>query len=109
MVTALTVVVDPVDAAVRLPLDRHHAPRAADGPPRVGGGPRDRRVSGNYQTDRTVDFAINLLTLLVIAAGTDYAIFLLGRYQEARKPARTAKPLSTACTAEPRTWSWGRA
>ncbi|MBX7431908.1 MMPL family transporter [Mycobacterium sp. Y57] len=30
-------------------------------------------------------FATNLLTLLVIAAGTDYAIFLLGRYQEARQ------------------------
>jgi putative drug exporter of the RND superfamily len=29
-------------------------------------------------------FATNLLTLLVIAAGTDYAIFVLGRYHEAR-------------------------
>ncbi|HEX9832152.1 MAG TPA: MMPL family transporter [Mycobacterium sp.] len=29
-------------------------------------------------------FATNLLTLLVIAAGTDYAIFLLGRFHEAR-------------------------
>ncbi|MBV9720960.1 MAG: MMPL family transporter [Mycobacterium sp.] len=29
-------------------------------------------------------YATNLLTLLVIAAGTDYAIFFLGRYQEAR-------------------------
>jgi len=29
-------------------------------------------------------FSTNLLTLLVIAAGTDYAIFLLGRYHEAR-------------------------
>ena len=29
-------------------------------------------------------FAVNLLTLMVIAAGTDYAIFALGRYQEAR-------------------------
>ncbi|WP_409366025.1 MMPL/RND family transporter [Mycolicibacterium austroafricanum] len=29
-------------------------------------------------------FATNLLTLLVIAAGTDYAIFLMGRYHEAR-------------------------
>ncbi len=29
-------------------------------------------------------FATNLLTLLVIAAGTDYAIFLVGRYHEAR-------------------------
>ena len=29
-------------------------------------------------------YSTNLLTLLVIAAGTDYAIFLLGRYQEER-------------------------
>lgn len=29
-------------------------------------------------------YATNILTLLVIAAGTDYAIFLVGRYQEAR-------------------------
>ncbi|MEM6108885.1 MMPL family transporter [Mycobacterium sp. 050272] len=29
-------------------------------------------------------FAVNLLTLLAIAASTDYAIFLLGRYHEAR-------------------------
>ncbi|MFV8316672.1 RND family transporter [Mycobacterium sp. 23] len=29
-------------------------------------------------------YATNLLTLLVIAAGTDYAIFVVGRYQEAR-------------------------
>ncbi|OBI20508.1 RND family transporter [Mycobacterium sp. E2497] len=30
-------------------------------------------------------FAINLLTSLSLAAGTDYGIFLLGRYQEARQ------------------------
>ena len=29
-------------------------------------------------------FATSLLTLIAIAAGTDYAIFLIGRYQEAR-------------------------
>ncbi|MFZ1177970.1 MAG: MMPL family transporter [Mycobacterium sp.] len=29
-------------------------------------------------------FAVNMLVLLAIAAGTDYAIFILGRYQEAR-------------------------
>lgn len=29
-------------------------------------------------------FAVNILVLLGIAAGTDYAIFILGRYQEAR-------------------------
>src|SRR5882757_7522268 len=30
-------------------------------------------------------FAVNLLTTLAIAAGTDYAIFLVGRYHEARE------------------------
>jgi RND superfamily putative drug exporter len=30
-------------------------------------------------------YSTNLLTLLVIAAGTDYAIFILGRYHEARQ------------------------
>ena len=30
-------------------------------------------------------FATSLLTLIAIAAGTDYAIFLVGRYQEARQ------------------------
>lgn len=29
-------------------------------------------------------FVVNILTALAIAAGTDYAIFLVGRYQEAR-------------------------
>ncbi len=29
-------------------------------------------------------YATNILTLLVVAAGTDYAIFVVGRYQEAR-------------------------
>ncbi|HYB83550.1 MAG TPA: MMPL family transporter, partial [Mycobacterium sp.] len=39
---------------------------------------------GNYGIIGLSTFATNLLTLLVIAAGTDYAIFLLGRYHEAR-------------------------
>jgi len=38
------------------------------------------------QPDRAVDVrAVNLLTTLAIAASTDYAIFLLGRYHEARQ------------------------
>jgi putative drug exporter of the RND superfamily len=39
---------------------------------------------GNSQIIGLSTFAVNLLTLIVIAAGTDYAIFLIGRYQEAR-------------------------
>jgi transport protein len=34
-------------------------------------------------------FAVNMLVSLTIAAGTDYAIFLIGRYQEARSSGAT--------------------
>ncbi|MGE2728275.1 RND family transporter [Mycolicibacterium vaccae] len=39
---------------------------------------------GQYEIIGLSTFAVNLLTLMVIAAGTDYAIFAVGRYQEAR-------------------------
>jgi putative drug exporter of the RND superfamily len=39
---------------------------------------------GNYGIIGLSTFANNLLVLLAIAAGTDYAIFVLGRYHEAR-------------------------
>jgi RND superfamily putative drug exporter len=39
---------------------------------------------GYYDIISLSTFATSLLTLMVIAAGTDYAIFLIGRYQEAR-------------------------
>jgi RND superfamily putative drug exporter len=41
-------------------------------------------VLANYGIIGLSTYSTNLLTLLVIAAGTDYAIFLLGRYHEAR-------------------------
>ena len=41
-------------------------------------------VLGHYEVIGLSTFATSLLTLMVIAAGTDYAIFLIGRYQEAR-------------------------
>ncbi|MDC8993864.1 MMPL family transporter [Mycobacterium marinum] len=41
-------------------------------------------VLGNAGIIGLSTYATNLLTLLVIAAGTDYAIFVVGRYQEAR-------------------------
>ena len=41
-------------------------------------------VLGNFGIIGLSTYSTNLLTLLVIAAGTDYAIFLIGRYQEAR-------------------------
>ena len=63
---------------------------------------------GYYDLIGLSTFAVNLLTTLAIAAGTDYAIFLLGRYHEARKTARTAKPPSTRCITAPPTSSWAR-
>ncbi|MGV0698826.1 MMPL/RND family transporter [Mycolicibacter sinensis] len=41
-------------------------------------------VLGFYNIIGLSTFAVNLLVTLAIAASTDYAIFLLGRYQEAR-------------------------
>ena len=40
---------------------------------------------GYYELIGLSTFAVNLLTTLAIAAGTDYAIFLVGRYHEARQ------------------------
>lgn len=40
---------------------------------------------GNYGIIGLSTFAVNLLVSLVIAAGTDYGIFFVGRYQEARQ------------------------
>jgi putative drug exporter of the RND superfamily len=40
---------------------------------------------GYYDVIGLSTFAVNLLTTLAIAAGTDYAIFLVGRYHEARQ------------------------
>ncbi|MUL63414.1 hypothetical protein BOO86_02960 [Mycobacterium sp. CBMA 234] len=40
---------------------------------------------GHYQVIGLTTFAVNLLVSLAIAAGTDYGIFFLGRYQEARQ------------------------
>lgn len=39
---------------------------------------------GHYDLIGLSTFSVNLLTMLSIAAGTDYAIFVLGRYHEAR-------------------------
>jgi RND superfamily putative drug exporter len=40
---------------------------------------------GNYGIIGLSTFAVQILPLLTIAAGTDYAIFLIGRYHEARQ------------------------
>ena len=46
---------------------------------------RGRRSSATFGVLGLSTFATELLTSLAIAAGTDYAIFLVGRYQEARQ------------------------
>jgi putative drug exporter of the RND superfamily len=46
---------------------------------------------GNYNIIGLTTFSVNLLVLLAIAAGTDYAIFLIGRYQEARQSGEDRK------------------
>jgi RND superfamily putative drug exporter len=40
---------------------------------------------GNYGVIGLSTFAVQILPILAIAAGTDYAIFVVGRYQEARQ------------------------
>jgi RND superfamily putative drug exporter len=40
--------------------------------------------AGHYHLIGLSTFAVNLLTMMAIAAATDYVIFLFGRYQEAR-------------------------
>ena len=40
---------------------------------------------GHYGLIGLTTFAVSLLTSLAIAAGTDYGIFIIGRYQEARQ------------------------
>ncbi|HEU4360236.1 MAG TPA: MMPL family transporter [Mycobacterium sp.] len=42
-------------------------------------------VLGNINAFGLTTFAANILTMLAIAAGTDYGIFLIGRYQEAHR------------------------
>ena len=44
-------------------------------------------------------YSTNLLTLLVIAAGTDYAIFILGRYHEARLAGQDRESAYYTCSA----------
>jgi RND superfamily putative drug exporter len=46
-------------------------------------------VLGNYGIIGLSTFANNLLVLMAIAAGTDYAIFVVGRYHEARGQGET--------------------
>ncbi len=49
-------------------------------------------VLANANIIKLSTYSTNLLTLLVIAAGTDYAIFILGRYHEARNTGQERVP-----------------
>ena len=49
-------------------------------------------VLANYGLIGLSTYSTNLLTLLAIAAGTDWAIFLVGRYHEARSVGEDRKP-----------------
>ena len=40
-------------------------------------------------------FAVNIVVALTLGAGTDYGIFLMGRYHEARQPAKARRRRST--------------
>jgi putative drug exporter of the RND superfamily len=41
-------------------------------------------TAGNYDIIGLTPYAVSMITMLVIAASTDYVIFLIGRYHEAR-------------------------
>ena len=71
---------------------------------------RSRGGSGLQQRFGLTTFAANILTMLAIAAGTDYGIFLVGRYQEAAPGRRRPRNrvLHHIQVASPR-WSWARA
>jgi RND superfamily putative drug exporter len=53
-------------------------------------------------------FSVNLLTLLAIAAGTDYAIFFVAATRKPATAAWTATTPITTCSPAPRTSSWVR-
>ena len=52
-------------------------------------------TAGNLNIIGLTPYAVSMITMLAIAAGTDYVIFLLGRYHEARAAGLTGKRLST--------------
>ena len=57
----------------------------ADGWGRIGGSPGIVAFLGYHGVIGLSTFAVNILITLAIAAGTDYGIFFMGRYHEARQ------------------------
>ncbi len=64
---------------------------------------------GFYDVFKLTTFATNMVVTLAIAAATDYAIFLIGRYQEPGEPARTESRRTTPCSTARRMSCWHRA
>jgi len=50
-------------------------------------------TAGNLNIIGLTPYAVSMVTMLAIAAGTDYVIFLLGRYQEARSNGQDRRSL----------------
>ena len=73
---------------------------------RIAGGPRNCRVARPSRIYGLTTFAVNLVVALGIAAGTDYGIFFIGRYQEARQAGEIEKRLSTPPTERSPMLSW---
>lgn len=88
-----------------IPLDYHRVQHVVHGGDRGDGGSGVVAFLAYNNIMGLSTFAVNILVLLAIAAGTDYAIFILGRYQEARGLGEDREKPSTPCSTEPRTSS----
>ena len=75
---------------------------------RARGGPADRRGARRRRPGRGSLFSVALLAAMMLGAGTDYAIFLIGRYHEGRRRGvPSAERWSTPAAVSPPS-SWGR-
>ncbi len=86
MITAVSLAVIFVMLLLRLPLGYHRNSFIADGRHRIASVAGDSsRFLGHHQIIGLTTFVVNMLVSIGIAAGTDYGIFFIGRYQEARQ------------------------
>ena len=65
-------------------------------------------TAGNLNIIGLTPYAVSMVTMLSIAAGTDYLIFLLGRYHEARALGQEREEAFYTHTIVCRTSSWVR-
>ena len=88
----------------RLPVDHHHADHGGDGRHPGGRRPGVVAVLGHLGIIPLSTYATNLLTLLTVAAATDYAIFLrLAATRRRGRRAWIARRRTSSCTEAPRT------